>query len=226
MTDQLDRAADHLAFLERQVAKLEALAELAATGEEPQVGSAVSARSKAAELRKRIEQLKDWQARRPLAPRSRGKAKRDQALLLIAAGRSTGEVAHELAVDRRTIQRWRSDPEFDEELRELQSAQTDALHALLMANQLDVARCLVAIATGPDTSDMARVHAARVFFELGGRHKNSPVAPTKREGEIESAEDVKAALADIPDTLLQEVLAERAAARATRAGRRKREKNL
>lgn len=224
MTDRADRARSHLEFLVRQVAELEALATAAVGGEDPQIGAAVSARGKAAELQKKIEQLRDWIARQqqpPTAKRGKHTAKRPQALLLIAAGHSTTEVAAQLDLDRRTINRWRADPEFDEELRELVSEQTDALHALLISSQLDVARCLVGIATGPDTSDIARVQAARVYFELLGRHKGAPVAPTDREGEIETEADVEEALKDIPDAIFQRVMEKRAAARAAKAAAKK-----
>jgi hypothetical protein len=221
MTEASADVRAHLEWLTSQVAALESLADKAETGEDPQLGPAVAARTKAAELRKKVEQLREWLARRPLAPRSRGKSKAAQALLLIVAGRSTGEVAHELGVDPRTVRRWRADPDFDEQLRDLQTAQTEALHALLVASQLDVARCLVATATGPDTSDMARVGAARVFFELLGRHKGSPVAPVLHEAEMETEEDVLDALKDIPAAILQRAIDEQTAAREAKAVRKR-----
>jgi hypothetical protein len=221
VTDRAERTKAHLAFLERQVAELEAVAE-AATEDGSQISAAVSARHKATEMQKRIEQLRDWVARQPTKRPGKHVGKQPRALALIASGRSTGEVAEELGVDRSTVSRWRQDPEFAEALGELQSAQNDALHALLVAEQLDVARCLIAVATGPDTTDMARVHAGRVFFELLGRHKNAPVAPAAREGELESQGDVIAALKDIPIDILQLAISERGAERTAKAAARKR----
>lgn len=229
MTDRADRAREHLDFLERQVGELESLADQAAVGHgdaPPQIGAAVSARAKAAELAKRVEQIRDWVARQPpKASWKRGKqsAKQPQALLLLCAGRSTTEVATELGVDRRTVNRWRADPEFDEELRSLQQAQSDAVHAFMVAQQLEVVRCLAAVATGPDTQDMARVHACRVFLETLGKSKTNPVAPTEREGEIETEDDVVEALSDIPSTLLQRVIEARAARSAAKRDRREKD---
>lgn len=209
-SDGVEEARAHVAWLLEQAEKLEALANDGSTED----GARVSARTNAAKLRDQVQRHRVWLARRE--PEVTRLPNRQRALLLIASGRSTGEVAAELDVDRRTIQRWRADPEFDEQLRELQSAQTDALHALLMASQLEVARSLIAIATGPDGSDMAKVHAGRVLFEIAGRHKNAPVTPTEREGEIETEQEVMEALADIPAETLQKELARREAARAKR----------
>ena len=202
----------HLELLERQVEELEALAVAAASGDDPELGAAVSARSKAAELSKRVAQLRAWQARQqpelapPTAPKGRS-SKWGVALVLVAAGRSTTEIARELGVARSTVNRWRAEPEFAEEIAELQQAQTEAVHALLMARQLDVARCLADVATAPDTTDAARVQAARVFFELLGRHKLSPVqAPTSEVG-LETEEEVVAVLGQYPPELLEAALA-------------------
>ena len=217
MSDRSDQAAERLEFLERQVEELETLATAAAGGDNPQIGAAVSARTKAAELQKQIEQLRDWVNRAPSWKRGKHHNKKPTALVLLAAGRSSTEVATELGVDRRTVNRWRADPAFDESLRDLQRAQADAVHAFMVANQLEVIRCLAALATGPDTQDMARVHACRVFLETLGRHKGAPVTPPVFEGEIETEEDVAEALRDIPDTLLQRILEQRAAERAASA---------
>lgn len=219
MTDRADQARDHLGFLDRQVAALEALAD----SEDTEPGAVVSARTKAADLQKRVEQIRAWVARQPPAIPKRGRhaAKKPTALLLLAAGRSTTEVATELDVDRSTVNRWRADPEFDEQLRDLQQSQSDAVHAFMVARQLEVVRCLADLATGPDTQDMARVHAARVFLEVLGKHKNAPVAPAEREGEIETEDDVVEALTDIPDAILQRVLEARAAERAEKSAARK-----
>lgn len=141
--------------------------------------------------------------------------KRRAALALIAGGMSTTEVATELKVNRATVNRWRTDPEFDEELRELQEAQSDAVHALLTAEQLAVARAIVAMATGKDAkgepvkADMAAIKAGQVFFELLGRHKNSPVAPPEKGGDAESEEDVLSLLATMPTSFLERALAVR-----------------
>jgi hypothetical protein len=201
---------EHIAFLERQVAELEVIAGDAMGGEKPQLGAAVSARAKAADLQKKIVQLRTWAARQePRQRRRKGGRKKDAALALVAAGRSSTEVARELGVDRRTVNTWRSDPEFDEALRELQDAQMDAVHTLLVSRALEVARCLSDVATAPDTSDMARVAAARAFMELLGRHKNDPVKPPTRVADIETEEDLLAALREIPVEVLEESLATR-----------------
>ena len=215
-----DRARERLEFLQRQVASLEALAESSAGGESPQSSAAVSARAKAAELQKQIEQLRDWVGREPSWKRGSGHGKKPTALILLAAGRSSTEVAAELGVDRRTVNRWRADPEFDEQLRELQAAQSDAVHALMVAEQLEVMRCLVALATGPDTQDMARAVSIRTFFELLGKHKGAPVTPPLLDGEIETEEEVAEAIKDIPDALLRRVLEQRQAERASAAAKK------
>lgn len=154
-------------------------------------------------------------ARRRSPKRPPRDTKRRAALGLIAGGKSTTEVATELRVNRATVNRWRSDAAFDEELRELQESMADAVHALLSAEQLRVARAIVAMATGVDAkgepvkADMAAIKAGQVFFELLGRHKNSPVAPPEKGAEPETEEDVLALLEEMPTGLLERALSAR-----------------
>jgi hypothetical protein len=221
-----DNVKREMDWLDSQVMDLERVADDALATEHPNHGAAVSARRTASELRKRAAQLRAWLQRQPTERRSKS-PKQHRALMMLVSGQSTVEIALALDVDRRTLYRWRQDPEFDEQLRELQQASTDAVHAYLVASQLEVVRCLVAVATGPETQDMARVHACRVVLETLGKHKNAPVAAVERENEIESEEEVLQALADIPETILQQAIERRTAAKSA-AGRRKkqREKDL
>lgn len=205
-----DAIQEYLDLLVRQVDELEQLAVSASGGTEPDRSVAVSARHRAAELGKKVAQLRAWMARQTPAPRHRkGERKRLLALAMIAEGRSSTEVARAIGVHRTTVNDWRNDPAFAEALRELQDEQMDAVHAQLVAASLDMARCLIAMATGPDTVDNARVQAARVAFELLGRYKESPVAPSAKEGEAETEEDVLGLLDQIPAGLLERSLASR-----------------
>lgn len=207
-----DPIRDYHAFLVGQVAELERLASTAATAVPPEVSAAVSARAEAAKLRRKIAQIEIYLARLAPTPRHRkGERKQVRALALIAAGRSSAEVATELGVNRATVNRWRADPAFAEQLRELQDDQMDAVHAQLVASALGMVRCLIDVATGVDTTDQSRVQAVRVAMELLGRSKESPVAPAAKEGEAESEEDVLDLLGEIPESLLERSLAERRA---------------
>lgn len=193
----------YVEFLGRELEELENVANAALGGENPQAGGAVAARRQMADLRKQIARYRTWLAKRPApAKRNASDTKREIALRLIASGKTTTETAAELGVNRRTVNLWRT-PEFEEELRELQAAETDAVHALFVARQVEMMNALIDVATAPDTVDMARVNAIRTFFELGGKHKNAPVSQAERLGEIESEDDVQEALAEIPVAVLQ-----------------------
>lgn len=138
---------------------------------------------------------------------------------LLLAGRSTSQVAEELGVDRRTVNRWREDPVFDEEYQRRQLELHDAVHAALVAKSLKVAEALTDIALDdtvdeddkgrviPRTPAMARVHACRIFFELLGRHKNRPVEPSEKGSDPETPEQLLEVLSKVPAPLLEEALA-------------------
>lgn len=136
---------------------------------------------------------------------------------LLLAGRSASEVAAELRVDRRTVNRWREDPVFDEEFQERQREISDTVHATLVSQSVQVAGTLATIALDDSVDDkghavispMARVNAVRVFFELLGRHKNAPVAKSERGADPETLEDVLEVMAAYPTELLEMALGAR-----------------
>jgi hypothetical protein len=58
---------------------------------------------------------------------------------------------------------------------------------------------------------VARVEAARAFFELLGRHKLAPVQPPVASAELETEDDEVQALDGIPAELLERALERRRA---------------
>lgn len=142
--------------------------------------------------------------------RAGSEPKRHRALQLAIGGSSTTEIAKALSVGRSTVNRWRSDPEFEEELRAHQAETLAALHATLVRYSVEAVRVLREIFIDAEAPASARVTAVRTYFELQGLHKGAPVTPPETETEITSEEDVLSALDQIPEDLLREALTRRA----------------
>jgi hypothetical protein len=154
-------------------------------------------------------------------------ARRERALEMMLAGAFDTTIAKELGVDRRTIYRWREDPEFAEELEErrleirdafyarllgMAGAAMDALESQMRGFFLDDAGQAVQV-----KADMARVKAIDTWAGLLGVHKNAPAAPVRRGSELEDEDDLGELLDKVPETELEAALArKRAAAEARR----------
>lgn len=200
--------ADHIEFLEGQIEELEAIAAAAIDGEDANHSAAVKAREQVVKLTAVLSWARKY-ARPVEPPLKRRPARAEQrkiAVRLVASGWLSREVAAHVGADVSTINRWRQDPEFAEELRDLQQQAHAAVHDLMVARSADVANALVDLAVGGGTQDMARVHACRVFFELLGRHKGAPVAPAESQGEPETEAELLELLRGVPPSLLEEAL--------------------
>jgi hypothetical protein len=218
--------ADLIAFLEEQKRAFEAIAAaaLGGSGGEDDEGSAdrpnPAAATKAREQLVKVQAMLSWaQAFAPepapaLPKRRPGHAQlRVIAVRMVATGYSSTQIATHLGVDRRTVNRWRAEPDFLEALRALQAEANAEVHDLLVAGSLDVIRALQVLATGPGVLDAARVRACQVWMELLGRHKLAPVAPPQQQEALEGEEDVEAVLAAVPTGMLERHLASRKKAR-------------
>jgi hypothetical protein len=141
------------------------------------------------------------------------KQKRTQALELILAGHHDVDIATALGVHRKTIYRWREDPEFAEELEERRTEMRDAVYARLMAMGDDAMTALGDMVRGVNAAgqavkaDMARVKAIQVWSELLGVHKNAPAAPVQRGSEVETEDQLRELLDQVPVGDLEEALA-------------------
>lgn len=174
-------------------------------------------------------------ARKTTNRQSPSATKKARALELCLAGTSTRAIAKELGVDVRTVTRWRTNPEFDEELKERQTDLSDAVYHVLVARSLDIINGLADLAMGTDVvlthelnadgtqkmpprvPAMARVNAIKSFFELIWRHKNSPVKPSEAGAEPETEADVLALLDDIPADYLRRALEAKTKGRSKKA---------
>lgn len=137
------------------------------------------------------------------------KAKRARAMDLLLTGRSTAEVAAELGVNRRTVNRWREDPEFDEEFQGRQDEIRDALHARLVGHTLELVDVLVDVAKNADEKGISRVKAVQVAFELLGVHRTAPAKRTEKRADLEDEGDLVQLLLGVPERVLREVLEEK-----------------
>jgi hypothetical protein len=126
---------------------------------------------------------------------------------MVATGYSSTEIAEHLGVDRRTVNRWRAEPDFQEALRALQAEANAEVHDLLVAGSMDAIRALRVLATGPGVSDSARVNAVPAVDGAARPHKLAPVAPPQQQEELEGEEDVEAVLGAIPTGMLERHLA-------------------
>lgn len=144
--------------------------------------------------------------------RTKDHVKRRLTLQMTLAGRSTAEIAEELNVNEQTIRRWRREPEFDEALQEAHAEMQAETHAILMASQSHALRALRAIIAGEDSGNNgnAKIKGIALLFELVGKHKNAPIERPQSMGEVETEDDLLAALQTFPEHLLRAALAARA----------------
>lgn len=219
--------AELVAFLEEQKRAFEVIAGGALEGDEgdeeagrPAIAPNPAAAVKAREQLVKVQAMLSWaQAFAPEPPPAVPKRRPGQAGLraiavrMVAAGHSSTQIANHLHVDRRTVNRWRVEPDFLEQLRALQTEANAEVHDLLVAGSLDVVRALHVLATGPGVQDTARARACQLWMELLGRHKLAPVVPSQPAEELQGEEDVEAVLGSLPVGLLERHLAGRRKAR-------------
>jgi proteasome lid subunit RPN8/RPN11 len=154
-------------------------------------------------------------------------AKRPKALDLLLRGHTVTATALELGVRRETVSRWRSDPEFQEDLEAARSDLRDAVHDRLLHDSVEMVAVLHDVACGmvqvifqgqpvtgadgkpvmrPREGGMARVAAVKAAAELLGWHKGKPARPSERKIDLETVEDLRALLLQVPPELLTETL--------------------
>jgi transposase-like protein len=141
------------------------------------------------------------------------KSLRARALLLVAAGRGSIEVANELGVDRTTVWRWRRRPDFQEELGELQGQQRTELHDKVQKLANKAVDVLESVMDDAEAGGSARVQACRAALDLAGLGRGQPVQPATPEEGVETPEDVNQILGEIPLAFLERHVRERQAER-------------
>jgi hypothetical protein len=147
-------------------------------------------------------------------------AKRERALQLLVEGRDLVDVAQAVGVDRRTLHRWRQDPEFSEELQARLDGIRDTWYARLVSMSDDALQGLHDMLRGKDRggelvkADMARIKAVQVWSELLGHHKGNPARPVERTVEIETEDQLRKLLEELPAGMMREELDRRERKRA------------
>ena|GEM_PF-4456547 len=218
--------ADLVTFLEEQKTALEAIAGQALAGSNegdedspagrPNPAAAVKAREQLVKVQAMLSWAQGFQPEpAPTLPKRRpGQAQlRVLAVRMVATGYGSTDVANHLGVDRRTVNRWRTEADFQEQLRALQAEANAEVHDLLVAGSVDVVKALRVLVTGPGVQDHARAKACQLWMELLGRHKLAPVSVPKPTEELEDEEDVEAVLAAVPTGMLERHLEGRRKAR-------------
>ena len=89
------------------------------------------------------------------------------AILMLTAGRSTKEISVELGVSQRTIDVWKSDPNFASLLRESSNKAFEASHAELMLHTQKAVFQLQQILDNPDTTTRIRLSAIQLMLQYG-----------------------------------------------------------
>lgn|SRR5262249_3048561 len=100
-------------------------------------------------------------------PPARGGDRVMRGLLLLASGRTPGEVATALNVSDRTIRRWKTHPKFRAKLDELRRGIIDQASARLADGLSEATDTLKALLKAD--SDHVKLGAARSFWEYGIR---------------------------------------------------------
>lgn len=97
----------------------------------------------------------------------------NKALCLLAAGYTVSEVVEMTGVGKRTLDRWRTTPEFKRLLQEAVAATYDAAVAELVAGSRQAALKLKEIIDSPDVASKTKVTAINVLLANAARAKDS-----------------------------------------------------
>ena len=94
--------------------------------------------------------------------------RRQEALILIVMGRTTGEAAQKLGIDRTTVYRWTRDPEFCAALREVRDERFATARRMLETHVSELVGVLIRIARDPRQLAAVRVRAASELLDRVG----------------------------------------------------------
>lgn len=141
--------------------------------------------------------------------RSGRQTARDRAVELIVSGRTSSEVAKELGIHRATVNGWRHEPEFAEQLRALQDEIRTGVYDRLVGGADDALSVLRDLMLDEDESGFTRLGAVKLWLELIGLHKQSPAQAPQPTEEVETEADLDAVLDAIPPSILERHLAKR-----------------
>lgn len=95
------------------------------------------------------------------------------ALCLLASGYSTKEVAEQAGVTSKTIERWKSKPNFEKLLRDAIAKTYDAAVAELCSGARDAAKELKRIINDPDVPSRTKVTAISVLLSNASKAKDT-----------------------------------------------------
>ena len=110
--------------------------------------------------------------------------KQAEAAAVLGSGGTNSEAAEVAGVTVRTITRWRGDPAFAAEVRQLTATGLDTATRVLAAGAAAAARYLVEVAEGKARADPNRVNAARLVLTIGPEI----AAATDREARLAALE--------------------------------------
>lgn len=142
--------------------------------------------------------------------RTKDQVKRKRCLELTLQGEmSTAQIAAELRVNEQTIRRWRREPEFDEAVNEAHAEASAQAYSLLSSAQVEIIMALKRLVLSEDGANAnAKAKAALQWFELMGRHKNSPIKrPEIIQDELTQEQLIESMSQEYSPELLREVLA-------------------
>lgn len=107
--------------------------------------------------------------------------KQAKALALLASGSSNTEVANAVGVSLRTIELWKSQPEFKTHLASLGSKLLDLAFIQLSAHIDEVNSELLRIILSPDTNDRVKVSAIQTYYNILNNAIETKAERTKDE---------------------------------------------
>lgn len=110
--------------------------------------------------------------------------KQAEAAAILGSGGTVAEAAAAANVTPRTITRWRGDPAFAAEVRQLTATGLDTATRVLAAGAAAAARYLCEVAEGKSRADPNRVNAARLVLTIGPEL----AASTDREARLAALE--------------------------------------
>jgi hypothetical protein len=96
----------------------------------------------------------------PARPNGLSQRKREQAILALVSCRTVQDAATEAGIGDRTLQRWLTQPDFQEDYRRAQEQMLDVAMNVLRRASLSFAETLVTVCQDPDVPAVVKLAAA------------------------------------------------------------------
>jgi transposase-like protein len=95
----------------------------------------------------------------------------DQAVMLLAAGKSMTACAEQVGISRKTLYNWRQDPAFKKRVADLRSEMFDEATGQMVAGAGEAAATILSLALKPHSNAAVRLNACKAVLGFVSEHQ-------------------------------------------------------